>query len=56
MHLGVELSNVASDLLLGFGLGLAGEHLAALDSLLVEVPDDALPPAIRAAEYIAVGG
>ena len=36
--------------------GLAGEHFASLDVLLVEVPDDALPATIGAAEYIAVGG
>ena len=56
MHLCVKLGDVASDLLLGFDFRLAGEHFAALDALLVKIPDDALPAAVCAAEYIAVGG
>ena len=52
----VELGDIGSDFLLGFRFRLAGEHLAPFHSLLIEVPDDALPAAIGAAEYIAVGG
>ena len=55
-HLCVELGDVGGDLLLGFGLGLAGEHLAAFHSLLIKIPDDALPAAIGSAKHIAVGG
>ena len=55
-HLCVELSDVGSDFLLGFRLGFAGEHFAAFDSLLVKVPDDALPAAICAAKDVAVSG
>ena len=54
--LGVELGDIASDLLLGLRLGFAGEHLAAFHSLLVKVPDDTLPAAIGAAKDVAVGG
>ena len=42
--------------LLCFRLGFAGEYFAAFDSLLVKVPDDALPAAIGSPKYIAVGG
>ena len=53
-HFCVELRDVSCDFLLGLGLGLAGKHFAALDSLLVEVPDDALPAAICPPKNIAV--
>ena len=53
-HLGVELSDIVGDFLLGLRLGFTGEHLAALDALLVKVPDDALPATIRPPKYIAV--
>ena len=52
----VKLGDVAGNLLLCLCFRLAGEHFAALDSLLVKVPDDALPAAIGAAKNIAVGG
>ena len=52
----VELGDVVGNLLLGFRLRLAGEHLATLDALLIKVPDDALPTAIGAAKDVAVGG
>ena len=55
-HLSVELGDVVGDLLLGFGLGLAGEHFAAFYSLLVKIPDHALPAAIGSAKDVAVGG
>ena len=55
-HLSVELGDVGGNLLLGFRLGLAGEHLTAFDSLLVKVPDDALPAAIGSSEDVTVGG
>ena len=55
-HLCVELSDVVSDLLLGFRFRFAGEYLAAFHSLLVKVPDDALPSSVRAAKNVAVGG
>ena len=55
-HLCIELSDVGSDLLLGLRFRLAGEHLAALDALLVKIPDDALPSAVCPLENIAVGG
>ena len=54
-HFLVELGDVGGNLLLCFRLGFAGEHFAALDSLLVKVPDDALPAAVCAAKNIAVG-
>ena len=50
----VKLGDVGSDFLLGLGFRLAGEHFAPFDSLLVKVPDDALPAAIGTAEDIAV--
>ena len=55
MHLCIELSDIGSDLLLGLRLGLAGEYFAAFDSLLVKVPDDALPAAIGSSEDVTVG-
>ena len=39
MHFLVKLGDIGSDFLLGLRLGLAGEHFAAFDSLLVKVPD-----------------
>ena len=56
MHLCIELSDIGSDLLLGFGLCLAGEYFPFLFSLLVKVPDDALPSSVCTSEYIAIGG
>ena len=44
------------NLLLGLRFRLAGEHLAALDALLVKIPDDALPAAIGSSEDVTVGG
>lgn len=55
-HLCVKLGNVGGDLLLSLCFRLAGEYLAAFDSLLIKVPDDALPAAIRSAKDVAVGG
>ena len=55
-HFLVELSDVGSDLLLGFCLCLAGEYFAAFDSLLVKIPDDTLPAAVCPLKNIAVGG
>ena len=55
-HLLVELGDVVGDFLLGFNFCLAGKHFAPFDSLLVKVPDDALPAAIGAAKDVAVGG
>ena len=52
----VEQGDVGGDLLLGLGLSFAGECLSFLLSMLVEVPDDALPSSIRAAKDISVGG
>ena len=52
----IELGDVGSDLLLGFRFGFAGEHFAAFHSLLVKVPDDALPAAIGSSEDVTVGG
>ena len=48
------MSDVSCDFLLGFGFRFAGEHLAALDALLIKVPDDTLPAAIGAAKDVAV--
>ena len=50
----VELSDVSCDFLLGLCLGFAGEHFAAFHSLLVKVPDHALPAAISTSEHVAV--
>ena len=52
----VELGDVVGNLLLGFRFRLAGEHLATLDALLIKVPDDTLPAAIRSPKNVAVGG
>ena len=49
----VELGDIDSDFLLGFRFRLAGEHLAPFHSLLIEVPDDALPAAICPLKNIA---
>ena len=54
MHLCVELSDVGSDFLLGFCLRLTGEGFSLLLSLLVKVPDYALPAAIGSPKYIAI--
>ena len=50
------MSDVSCDFLLGFGFRFAGEHLAALDALLIKVPDDTLPAAIGSSEDVTVGG
>ena len=55
-HLCVELGDVGSNLLLCLCFRLAGEHLAALDTLLIKVPDDALPSSVCSTKDIAVGG
>ena len=55
-HLCVKLGDVVGDLLLGLRLSFAGEGLSFLLSLLVKVPDDALPAAIGTAKDVAVGG
>ena len=48
------MSDVVGDFLLGLRLGFAGEHFAALDSLFIKIPDDALPTAISTSEHVAV--
>ena len=52
----VELGDVGGNLLLGLRFGFAGEHFAAFDSLLVKVPDDALPSSVCSTKDVAVGG
>ena len=52
----IELGDVGGDLLLGLAFSFAGEHLAALDSLLIEIPDDALPSSVCSTKDVAVGG
>ena len=53
-HFLVELCDVVGNLLLGFRFRLAGEHLATLDALLIKVPDDTLPAAIRSPKNVAI--
>ena len=53
-HFLVELGDVVGNLLLGFRFRLAGEHLATLDALLIKVPDDTLPAAIRSPKNVAI--
>ena len=53
-HLCVELCDVGCYFLLGLRLGFAGEGLSFLLSLLIEVPNDALPAAISTSEHVAV--
>ena len=52
----IELGNVVGDLLLGFGLCLAGERFLFFLSVFVEVPDHALPSSVCPPEHIAVAG
>ena len=55
-HLGVELSDVGGDLLLGLCFRFAGEHFPFFLPVFVKVPDHTLPATIRPPKYIAVGG
>ena len=56
MHFLVKLGDVGCNFLLGLRLGFAGEGLSFLLSMLVKIPDDALPAAICSPKNIAVGG